>query len=65
MERNRKVGTVFVTIAKDARAAGISPYYGHRLAAAGKIPSIRFGTRDHTISGSCKAVVDADLKGKE
>jgi hypothetical protein len=59
MDSNRNTdGGVFVTVSKDARDAGISRYYGHRLAAEGKIPMVKFGTREHTIAGSTKAYVD-------
>jgi hypothetical protein len=34
------------------------------MAVAGKVPSITLGKRIHTIPGSVKAAIDAELAGK-
>jgi hypothetical protein len=65
MKRHRKSDDgQLVTVAKDAKAAGVTRHIGHRLAAEGRIPSIMFGTREYTVQGSIKAVIVADMKGK-
>ena len=54
-----------VLLRRDAEGAGISFHYACRMAAAGKVPTVRLGDRIHTIPGSTKAAIDAELnKGK-
>jgi hypothetical protein len=54
----------FALLTKEARDAGISSYYARQMAAAGKVPTIRLGSRIHTIPGALKAAIAAELKGK-